>query len=58
MADHGGLIIMSPLYLDKSAKTGVVHYTWDEGLSWDTLKLKTEGNVTIENVFTEPESTT
>ncbi len=56
LADHGGLIVLSKLA--GSGRKGVsVKYSWNEGTSWESLQISPK-NGTMEDVFTEPDSST
>ena len=49
IGDHGSLIVLAP----DQYSTKEVYYTWNEGLTWETLKISDEP-VEITNIITEP----
>ena len=52
IGDHGGLIILA----DNMNPTNTLYYSWDEGLSFQDLKISDE-KLLITNVIIEPTST-
>jgi hypothetical protein len=52
IGDHGALIIIA----DTLNPTNTIYYSWDEGLSFQDLRISDE-NFMIENVIIEPSST-
>ncbi|KRX00018.1 hypothetical protein PPERSA_05520 [Pseudocohnilembus persalinus] len=48
-SDHGGLIIMA----QNQQETNTVLYTWDEGLTWNTLQF-IQQPIEVTNIITEP----
>jgi len=52
IGDHGSLIVVSP---DQFATTEVF-YTWNEGLTWQSLKISDEP-IEVTNIITEPSNT-
>jgi len=49
--DHGGLIVMA---YDEGS-TDSVMYSWDQGVSWKTLKIS-DTPIQVENIIIEPEA--
>jgi len=49
--DHGGLIVMA---YDEGS-TDSVMYSWDQGISWKTLKIS-DTPIQVENIIIEPEA--
>ncbi|EGR32320.1 hypothetical protein IMG5_088080 [Ichthyophthirius multifiliis] len=49
MADHGALILLAP----NQVSTDSLYYSWDEGLTWNTIKISTT-LININNIITEP----
>lgn len=56
IADHGGLLVQTRLYKLKE-NIADVFYSWNEGLTWETLRISNM-NITIQDIFTEPDSST
>ena len=52
IGDHGSLIVLAP---DQTSTTEV-YYTWNEGLTWNALKISDEP-VEVTNIITEPSNT-
>jgi hypothetical protein len=52
IGDHGALIVIA----DNKNPTNTVYYSWDEGLSFQDLRISDE-KISIENVIIEPSST-
>jgi len=52
IGDHGALIVMA----DDQNPTDTVYYTWDEGLTWQEVKISNE-KIMIKNIIIEPLST-
>lgn len=52
IGDHGALIVIGK----KGVATQEVEFSWDEGESWETLKISDEP-ISIENIIIEPAST-
>lgn len=52
IGDHGALIVMA----DITKSTNSVYYSWDEGLTFEELKISDE-NIHITNIIIEPFST-
>ena len=52
IGDHGALIVIA----DDQNPTDTVYYTWDEGLTWQELKISNE-KVMVKNIIIEPSST-
>lgn len=51
-ADHGGLVLMA----NDVDKTDTLLYSWDEGTTWNGLKISND-LINIENIIVEPKST-
>ena len=51
IGDHGALIVIAL----KNIPTKIVEFSWDEGLTWETLQIS-ERDVYIENIIIEPNS--
>jgi len=51
IGDHGALIVIA----EKNTPTHKVHFTWDEGESWDSLTIS-EHPIFVENIIIEPNS--
>jgi hypothetical protein len=51
IGDHGALIVIAK----KSQPTTDIEFSWDEGLTWETLKIS-EKSMIIENIIIEPNS--
>jgi len=52
IGDHGALIVIA----DDHNPTDTVYYTWDEGLTWQDLKISDE-KIMVKNIIIEPLST-
>jgi hypothetical protein len=52
IGDHGAIIVMA----DDQNPTDTVFYTWDEGISWQDIKISNE-KMMIKNIIIEPSST-
>lgn len=52
IGDHGALIVMG----DDQKETTEIHFTWNEGITWETLKISDEP-IEIENIVIEPAAT-
>jgi len=52
IGDHGALIIAAKM----NEPTNEVEFTWDQGTTWDKVKLSEE-KMMIRNIITEPKST-
>lgn len=50
--DHGGLIVMAY----DEGETDSILYTWDQGLTWRTLKIS-DSALQVENIIIEPAAT-
>ena len=48
--DHGGLILLAPLY----NKTDYILYSWNYGIDWEALQLPTK--MQVDNIVIEPKS--
>ncbi len=53
MADHGGILVLAEL--EASGKKSLLRYSWNEGTSWQTVKIAGK-NGSVEDIFTEPDS--
>jgi len=51
IGDHGALIVIAK----KNQPTTDIEFSWDEGLTWETLKIS-EKSMFIENIIIEPNS--
>ena len=51
IGDHGALIVIAK----KNQPTTDIEFSWDEGLTWETLKIS-EKSMYIENIIIEPNS--
>ena len=51
IGDHGALIVIAK----KNQPTTDIEFSWDEGLTWETLKIS-EISMFIENIIIEPNS--
>ena len=51
IGDHGALIVVAK----KNQPTTYIEFSWDEGLTWETLKIS-EKSMYIENIIIEPNS--
>lgn len=51
IGDHGALIVIAK----KGVPTNEVEFSWDEGDTWETLKVSEE-KLYIENIIIEPNS--
>jgi hypothetical protein len=51
IGDHGGLIVMA----DDQKATDTVFYSWNEGLSWESIKVS-DKPIEVENIIIEPEA--
>ena len=51
IGNHGGLILIA----DDQKPTNVISYTWDEGLTWEELRISEE-KFMIKNIIIEPSS--
>ena len=51
IGDHGALIVIA----EKNAPVDSIEFSWDEGKSWDTLKIN-EHHFYVENIVIEPNS--
>lgn len=51
IGDHGALIVVAK----KGQPTTDIEFSWDEGLTWETLKIS-EKSMIIENIIIEPNS--
>jgi hypothetical protein len=49
IGDHGSIIVIAP----DQAATDEVYYSWNEGLTWETLKIS-EDPIEVTNIITEP----
>jgi hypothetical protein len=52
IGDHGALIVIA----DDQNPTDTVYYTWDEGITWQEIKISNE-KMMIKNIIIEPKST-
>jgi hypothetical protein len=52
MGDHGAIIVIA----DDHNPTNIVYYTWDEGMTWQEIKISTD-KIMIKNIIIEPKST-
>jgi len=52
IGDHGALIVMA----DNAKATDTVYYTWNEGLTWESLKF-TEKPIEVQNIIISPGGT-
>ena len=51
IGDHGAIIVIAK----KGQPTTEIEFSWDEGLTWETLKIS-EKSLYIENIIIEPNS--
>ena len=51
IGDHGALIVIAK----KNQPTTDIEFSWDEGLTWETLKIS-DKSMYIENIIIEPNS--
>merc|ERR1740139_1968778 len=51
IGDHGALIVIA----QKNTPTTEIHFSWDEGESWDSLTIS-EHPIFVENIIIEPNS--
>ena len=51
IGDHGALIVIAK----KNQPTTEIEFSWDEGLTWETLKIS-DKSMFIENIIIEPNS--
>ncbi len=51
IGDHGALIVIAK----KNQPTTDIEFSWDEGLTWETLKIS-DKDMYIENIIIEPNS--
>lgn len=52
IGDHGGLLVIA----DDQHPTDSVQYSWDEGLTWQDLRISND-RIMIKNIIIEPSST-
>ena len=53
IGDHGALIVMA----ENTKSTDTVYYTWNEGLTWESLKF-VDKPIEVENIIISPGGTT
>lgn len=51
IGDHGALIVIAK----KNQPTTEIEFSWDEGLTWESLKIS-DKSMYIENIIIEPNS--
>ena len=51
IGDHGAIIVIAK----KGQPTSEIEFSWDEGLTWETLKIS-DKSLFIENIIIEPNS--
>ena len=51
IGDHGALIVIAK----KNQPTTDIEFSWDEGFTWETLKIS-DKDMYIENIIIEPNS--
>lgn len=51
IGDHGAIIVIAK----KGQPTSEIEFSWDEGLTWETLKIS-DKSLYIENIIIEPNS--
>jgi hypothetical protein len=51
IGDHGAIIVIAK----KNEPIDSIEFTWDEGLTWETLKI-TDKKIRVQNIIIEPNS--
>jgi len=52
IGDHGALIVMA----DDQTETDSILFTWNEGMTWEKLKVSEEP-IEVDNIVIEPTAT-